>query len=101
MGHRRCSSRARRRCHRCVLPLVSVLVLIVVSGVSGRCVDSPADFDGDGIVGFDDFFLFADHFGATAEDNAWDSAYDLDGDPDIDFDDFFVFADAFGACVGD
>ena len=25
--------------------------------------DSPFDFDGDGLVDFDDFFIFADHFG--------------------------------------
>ncbi|MBN62681.1 MAG: hypothetical protein CME20_15095, partial [Gemmatimonadetes bacterium] len=51
-----------------------------------------ADFDGDGSVGFGDFFLFADAFGAVLPD----LRYDLDGDGDIGFGDFFVFADVFG-----
>jgi hypothetical protein len=53
-----------------------------------------ADFDGDGKVGFDDFFLFAAAFGQSATgDNA---KYDLDGSGKIDFDDFFLFAGKFG-----
>ena len=51
-----------------------------------------SDFDGDGVVSFGDFFLFADAFGATLPD----LRYDLDGDSDIGFGDFFIFADAFG-----
>ena len=49
-----------------------------------------ADFDGDGAVGFGDFFLFADAFGGT------DSRFDLDGSGAVDFADFFLFADHFG-----
>ncbi len=49
-----------------------------------------ADFDGDGQVGFSDFFLFADAFGSQ------DSRFDLDGDGQVGFSDFFLFADAFG-----
>ena len=49
------------------------------------------DFDGNGVVDFDDFFLFADHFGGT------DPLYDLDGSGGrVNFDDFFVFVDHFG-----
>lgn len=47
------------------------------------------DFDGDGEVGFDDFFLFAAAFGGA------DARFDLDGDRQVDFDDFFLFAAAF------
>ena len=50
----------------------------------------PGDFNGDGQVNFDDFFLFADAFGGT------DPLYDLDGSGRVDFDDFFLFADNFG-----
>jgi hypothetical protein len=57
-----------------------------------------SDFDGDGVIAFDDFFLFADAFGKSAA--AAGSAYDLDGDGTISFDDFFIFADVFGRSVG-
>ncbi len=49
-----------------------------------------ADFDGDGTVGFEDFFLFAEAFGGS------DSRFDLDGSGTVDIDDFFLFADHFG-----
>jgi hypothetical protein len=54
------------------------------------------DFNGDNTVNFDDFFLFADHFGQQTGDPDFDPLFDLDGDGDVDFDDFFLFADNFG-----
>lgn len=52
------------------------------------------DFDGDGEVGFSDFFLFAAAFSQKAiGDNA---KFDLDGDGEVGFGDFFIFAAAFG-----
>jgi hypothetical protein len=56
-------------------------------------------FGADNQVGFDDFFIFADNFGLTAADEAFEPAFDLAssaGLPRVDFDDFFVFADNFG-----
>jgi len=50
----------------------------------------PGDFNADGSVDFDDFFLFADAFGGS------DSAYDMDNSGGVDFDDFFLFAHNFG-----
>ena len=52
------------------------------------------DFNGDGLVDFADFFMFADQFGGT------DPAYDLDQSGTVDFGDFFLFADAFGGPLG-
>ena len=52
------------------------------------------DFNGDGAVTFDDFFLFVDFFGQPAEGDA--VAYDLDGGGTVDFNDFFTFVDNFG-----
>ena len=52
------------------------------------------DFNGDGLVDFADFFMFADAFGGD------DPAYDLDGSGLVDFGDFFLFADAFGGPLG-
>lgn len=48
------------------------------------------DFNQDGEVNFDDFFLFAGAFGS---DNR---AFDLNRDGRVDFDDFFLFAAHFG-----
>ena len=47
------------------------------------------DFDGDGEVGFGDFFLFAEAFGGS------DPRFDLDGSGSVDFADFFLFAEHF------
>ena len=49
-----------------------------------------ADFDGDGEVGFGDFFQLVDAFGST------DPRFDLDGDGEVGFGDFFQLVDAFG-----
>ena len=48
------------------------------------------DFNGDGVTGLDDFFLFADAFGGS------DPRFDLDGSGTVDFPDFFLFAENFG-----
>ena len=53
-------------------------------------------FGADNSIGFDDFFIFADSFGLTAEDTGFDPAFDLSPNATIDFEDFFVFADNFG-----
>ena len=52
------------------------------------------DFDGDNMVGFEDFFMFADRFGTS------DPIYDLNNSGLVDLDDFFILADNFGASVG-
>lgn len=52
--------------------------------------DLAGDFNGDGRVDFDDFFLFAAAFGSR------DSRFDLSRDGQVNFDDFFIFAAQFG-----
>ena len=54
------------------------------------------DFNGDFVVNFNDFFLFADHFGIEQGEVGWDPIFDLSKNGLIDFDDFFLFADHFG-----
>ena len=49
-----------------------------------------ADFDGDGVVGFSDFFLFAEAFGGS------DPRFDLDDSGVVDFADFFLFTESLG-----
>ncbi|MDP6779864.1 MAG: FG-GAP-like repeat-containing protein [Candidatus Latescibacteria bacterium] len=58
--------------------------------------EDPADFNGDGLINFSDFVLFASAFGGA------DPAYDLDGDGVVAFGDFVRFASAFtrGASLG-
>lgn len=56
----------------------------------------PGDVDGDGFVGFEDFFLFADFFGTSKSSDKWNPVFDFDGNGAVDFDDFFIFADNFG-----
>jgi len=66
-----------------------------VATLSGRTT-LQGDFDGSGAVDFDDFFLFADHFGQREGGQGWDPNYDLSGNGEVDFSDFFLFADNFG-----
>ena len=51
------------------------------------------DFDGDGLVGFIDFFLFADAFGSE------DARFDLDQSGRVDFFDLFILADYFNQTI--
>ena len=65
----------------------------VSATITGEALPFPllvGDFNGSGKVDFDDFFIFADHFGGT------DPRCDLNGSGRVDFDDFFIFADHFG-----
>jgi len=64
------------------------------------CCEGLYDFDVNGRVDFDDFFLFTDHFGECQGATGWDPIFDLDADGCVDFDDFFLFADSFGRSVG-
>ena len=54
------------------------------------------DFDGNGLVGFSDFVVFAGAFGARKGDGKYEAVYDLNGDGSIGFDDFVIFATSFG-----
>ena len=54
------------------------------------------DFDGDGVVGFADFVLFAREFGLSSGDAGFDARFDLDQDGAVGFSDFVIFAGRFG-----
>ena len=84
--------------HPCLLALL-LCPLSLYAQDNGSQISSGApspDFDGNGIVDFSDFFLFADHFGQGLGDEEYDARYDLDGDDVIGFPDFFILADDFG-----
>ena len=72
-----------------IVPWIAKEPLVTTAIVTG-------DFDGDGDVDFDDFFLFAGVFGSQREDPGFDPTYDLDDSGDVGFDDFFIFAANFG-----
>ena len=54
------------------------------------------DFNGDGMVGFADFLVFGNLFGARQGDGKYEAKYDLDGDGKIGFSDFLIFGNNFG-----
>ena len=58
------------------------------------------DFQGDGQVGLDDFFMLAERFGSEQGDSRYGAEFDFNGDGRIDFGDFFVFVDLFGINYG-
>ena len=66
--------------------------------VIGGAVSGPPspDFDGDGEVGFTDFIMFAQVFGANKGDGRYAAKFDLDQDDNIGFTDFIQFAQAYG-----
>lgn len=69
--------------------IIILVFLILVSSVFA--INS--DFNNDGKVDFDDFFLFADNF--QKEVNKDNEKFDLDKNKKIDVEDFFIFADEF------
>ncbi len=81
---------------------VAVLGVMGVAGVSQA--DPPAsfhallaaDFDEDGQVSLNDFFLLAGTFGAERGEAGYDGRYDLNRDERIDLGDLFAFSDSFG-----
>ena len=54
------------------------------------------DVNGDGVVDFGDFVVFAQKFGTSRGDDGYDARCDLDVDGTIGFSDFLIFAGAFG-----
>jgi hypothetical protein len=69
----------------------------LVTDDDGNFVIILGDFDGTGDVGFQDFFIFADNFGADdLTDPDVNAETDLDDSGDVGFQDFFIFADNFG-----
>ena len=72
---------------------VCVLCACFVPGLQAQsAVD--ADFDGNGLVDFSDFLVFATAFGGT------DPEYDFDASGNVDFPDFLHFVSVFGQATG-
>ena len=54
------------------------------------------DFNGDGQQNFVDFVLFAQNYGLSQNDAAYQSHFDLSQNGHVDFADFFMIARIFG-----
>ena len=94
-------------------PFPSLPAVVSVSGSTESVTLVPEDDGGEPVfgwftrtedmVGFDDFFAFADNFGSSSADADFDAAFDINPidapDGEVDFDDFFLFADYFGKSV--
>ena len=70
--------------------------IVTIGGSSNPVTLEKPDFDGDGLVGFTDFIIFAGGFGATSGEQSYNPILDLDGDGSVGFSDFLAFAQAFG-----
>ena len=55
------------------------------------------DLDSNGSVDFQDFLIFAQSFGKTIGDPAFNTTADLDGNGTIDFADFLIFVQAYNS----
>ena len=84
-------------------PLSSISINTHIPALQERGVEvlfkrpPTSDFDGDGIVSFGDFLLFAAQFGFSEDDEGYEARFDLDGDDVIGFGDFLIFVNAFGS----
>ena len=65
-------------------------VTVTGEGISPAPPSLLGDFDGDGVVYFEDQILLADQIGSQ------NPVYDLDGNGTVGIEDFFIFADNFG-----
>ncbi len=59
-----------------------------------------SDFNGDGIVNFNDFVSFAQNFGKGPDNEDFNSRFDLDENGAVGFSDFVLFSQSFGKQVG-
>ena len=80
----------------------SIVGLLVAMGIGFAGIGfvyaqtaADADFDGDGIVGVEDFLLFVAKFGTSQDDGKYEAKYDLDGDGQVGVSDFLVFVGFF------
>ena len=71
--------------------VVGAIVVFLIWNIEAAPQTERSDFDGNGKVDFDDFFLFAEAF------NTGEERFDLNGNGKVDLDDFFLFASDFTA----
>ena len=93
----------KRRFYTCVaqaLIFVSLSIFLLIQPLQSALQSGfNPDFDGSGVVDFPDFLQFADKFGFSRGDAAYEVRYDLNGDGEIAFNDFLLFVEHFGKSV--
>ena len=92
-----------------VLTFAIILTALLIQSVSlfsqtrnfspQAAVAPSPDFDGNGIVNFSDFVLFAGAFGSQKDQENYEVKYDLDSDGKIASGDFLILARSFGKTV--
>jgi len=79
------------------LALAAAVVAGSIALTRGKGVaPAQADFNGSGLVDFEDFFLFAGVFGRGVSEEGYEPKFDMDRSGRVDFEDFFMFAEVFG-----
>ena len=79
--------------------IFAIIFIALLSQPLSLAAEPSPDFDGNGMVGFSDFLLFADAFGSRVGQEKYKAKYDLDSDGKIAFGDFLIFARSFGKMV--
>ena len=77
------------------LGLCALLLCGIPAAAHGADI-ADSDFDGSGVVDFQDFLLFAAGFGKQAGQAGYDARLDLDGSNAVDFPDFLAFVQYYG-----
>ena len=75
--------------------LIGMLIIALVSVFGVFASAERSDFNNDGNVNLEDFFLFAQSFSARAGDILYESKYDLDSNNKVDMEDFNIFSSDF------
>ena len=75
------------------------ILLIHGLGIGSDGIKEYADFDGNRIVDFEDFFQFSDRYGKKKGDPRYDPGFDLNRDENIDLEDFFIFSIYFNEII--
>lgn len=67
---------------------------LIASNIASFKVNQPGDFNGDGIIDFNDLIGFANAWIAYYNNQPWNHVADLNNDGKIDFNDLILFANA-------
>ena len=76
----------------------TVQAKLVRTGISVSLL-ARLDFDGNGVVGIEDFLLLVSKFGLWEGDTGFDARCDIDKNGMVGFSDFLIFAEGFGKTV--
>jgi hypothetical protein len=67
---------------------------LVASNIASFTVNQPGDFNGDGVIDFNDLIGFANAWIAYNSNQPWSHVADLNNDGKVDFNDLILFANA-------